>query len=95
MRKLIFREGNGVCSLNSKDRWDTVYHILNGCDRICPEYIVRRNLIVNRLVESINLNCRIIGEVQEDKQIKIIATEDNNDKPFHSQVRSDIWYWTD
>jgi hypothetical protein len=30
MMKLIFREENGVCSLCSKDRQDTVYHILNG-----------------------------------------------------------------
>jgi hypothetical protein len=59
------------------------------------EYTVRHNLIVNRLSEAIKLNCRIIGEVQENKQVRITATEGKNDKLFHSQIRPDIWHWTD
>jgi hypothetical protein len=34
MRKLIFREGNGICGICQKDKQDTIYHILNGCNRM-------------------------------------------------------------
>jgi hypothetical protein len=94
MRKLIFHDGNGVCGLCPKDRQDTVYHILNECDGMAGDYTTRHNLIVNRLVEAIKLNYRIIGEVNENTTVKITSTEGKNDKPFHSQIRPDIWYWT-
>jgi hypothetical protein len=94
MPKLIFREGNGVCGLCRKDRQDTVYHILNGFERMAGDYTTRHNLIVNRLVEAIKLNCRILGEVNENTTVKITATEGKDDKPCHSQIRPDIWYWT-
>jgi hypothetical protein len=90
MRKLIFHDGNGVCGLCRKDRQDTVYHILNGCERMAGDYTTRHNLIVNRLVEAIKLNCRILGEVNENTTVKIASTEGKNDKPFHSQIRPDI-----
>jgi hypothetical protein len=70
MRKLIFREANGVCGLCPKDRQDTVYHILNECKRMCGEYTVKHNLIMNRLVEAIKLNCNIFGDVQENTRLK-------------------------
>jgi hypothetical protein len=57
MRNFIFREGNRICGICQKDRHDTVYHILNGCDRMCGDYIARHNLIVDRLSEAIKLNC--------------------------------------
>jgi hypothetical protein len=94
MRKLIFHDGNGVYGLCRKDRQDIVYHILNGCEGMEGDYTIRHNLIVNRLVEAIKLNCRIIGEVNENTTIKITPTEGKDDKPFHSQIRPDIWYWT-
>jgi hypothetical protein len=37
------------------------------------DYTVRHNLIVNRLVEAIKFNLRIIGEVNENTQVKITA----------------------
>jgi hypothetical protein len=49
------------------------------------EYTVRHNLIVNRLSEAIKLNCRIIGEVHENTQVKITAAEGKDDNHFHSQ----------
>jgi hypothetical protein len=55
MRKLIFREGNGICGICQKDRQDTVSHILNECDKMCWDYIARHNLIVDRLSEQSNL----------------------------------------
>jgi hypothetical protein len=58
------------------------------------DYTTRHNLRVNRLVEAIKLNCRIIGEVNENRTVKITPTEGKDDKPFHSQIRPDIWYWT-
>jgi hypothetical protein len=61
---------------------------------MAEDYTVRHNLIVNRLSEAIKLNCGIIGEVNDDTIVKIIAAEGKNDKPFHSQIRPDIWYWT-
>jgi hypothetical protein len=45
------------------------------------------------LIEK-KLNCRIIGEVNENITVKIKAIEGKDDKPFHSQIRPDIWYWT-
>jgi hypothetical protein len=88
--KINIREGNRVCGLCRKDRQDKVYHILNGCDRMTGEYTVRHNLIVNRLVEAIKLNCNIIGKVNENTTVKIRATEGRDDKPFHSPIRPDI-----
>jgi hypothetical protein len=42
---------------------------------LAGEYTVRHNLIVNRLVEAIKLNCRIIGEGNENITVKITPTE--------------------
>jgi hypothetical protein len=52
----------------SKGRQDTVYHILNGCDKMCRDYIARHNLIVDSLVEAIKLNRNLKSEVYENKQ---------------------------
>jgi hypothetical protein len=75
MRKLIFREGKGICGICHKDKQDTVYHILNGCKRMCGDYIARHNLIADRLVEAINLNCHYEGEIYENRQVKLSRTK--------------------
>jgi hypothetical protein len=94
MRKLIFREGKGICGIYQKDRQDTVYHILNECDRMCLDYIARHNLIVNRLVKAIKLNWNLKSQVHEDKHVRISQEESKHNKPYHALVRPAIWYWT-
>jgi CO dehydrogenase/acetyl-CoA synthase alpha subunit len=61
---------------------------------MAADYTTRHNLIVNRLVEAIKLICRIIGEANENTTVKITSIEGKDHKPFHSQIRPDIWYWT-
>jgi hypothetical protein len=94
MRKLIFREGNLICGICQKDRQDTVNYILNGCNRMCTDYISRHKLIFDRLSEAIKLNCNLASEVFENTQVKISPKEGKNNKPYHTLVRPDIWYWT-
>jgi hypothetical protein len=94
MRKLILREGNGICGICQKNRQDTVYHILNGCDKMCGDYIARDNLIVDRLSEAIKLNCNLAREIFENTQVKISPKDGKNNKPYPTLVRPDIWHWT-
>jgi selenophosphate synthetase-related protein len=42
---------------------------------MCRYNIARQNLIVDRIVEAIKLNCNIVGEVYEDKQVKISTAD--------------------
>jgi hypothetical protein len=57
------------------------------------DYIERNNLITDRLIEAIKLNCHIIGNALENMQVKISITEGKNTKPFKSSIRSDLWHW--
>jgi hypothetical protein len=91
MRKLIFRGGKGICGICQKDRQDTVYHILNGCDRMYRDYIARHNLIIDRLSEAIKLTCNLASEEFQDTQVKISPKESKNNKSYHTLVRPDIW----
>jgi hypothetical protein len=34
MRRLIFRQGNGICKICNRDRQDTTYHMLNACSKM-------------------------------------------------------------
>jgi hypothetical protein len=75
MGKLIFREGNRICSLCHKDRQDTVYHMLKYCKQMCRDYFARNSSNVDRLVEAVKLNSHYIEDIYENREVKISAAD--------------------
>jgi hypothetical protein len=44
LKHLLFHEGNGICRICSRDRQDTIYHILNACPKFTGYYTEGGNL---------------------------------------------------
>jgi hypothetical protein len=48
MPKLIVGEGSEICNLCPKNRQDTIYHFLNGFNRMVENFTMSHNFIVDR-----------------------------------------------
>jgi chromosome condensin MukBEF ATPase and DNA-binding subunit MukB len=78
MRKLIFGEGNRICKLCQKDQENTVFHILNGSNRMVGNYTASHNLIIDPLSEAIKLNCNVMDALHENETVLITTSEGKN-----------------
>jgi hypothetical protein len=38
MKRVIFKQGDGLCRICNRDRQDTVYHMLNACGKMTGYY---------------------------------------------------------
>jgi hypothetical protein len=95
LKRLFFHEGNGICRICQRERQDAIYHILNACPKFTGYYTERHNMVVNKLEETINL---LVPNHQENFKNKIIKIDKEcmkNDREVKSQIRPDIWFWSE
>jgi hypothetical protein len=95
MKHLLFHEGNGICRICSRDRQDTIYHILNARPKFTGYYTERHNMVVSKLVEAINLLVPDHEEIFQNKIITVRKELTKNDREVKSQLRPDIWFWSE
>jgi hypothetical protein len=68
MRRLIFKQGNGICRICNKNRQDTTYQMLNACNKMTGYYTQRHDAVVDRLEEAINM---LVKEAEKFFKIKL------------------------
>jgi hypothetical protein len=95
LKHLLFHEGNRICRICQRDRQDTIYHIVNACQKFTGYYTERHNMVVNKLEEAINLLEPNQGEIFKNKIIKIDKELTKNDREVKSQVRAYIGFWSE
>jgi hypothetical protein len=86
LKHLLFHEGNGICRICSRDRQDTIYHILNACPKFTGYYTERHNMVVSKLVEAINLLVPDHEEIFQNKIITIRKELTKNNREVKSQI---------
>jgi hypothetical protein len=95
LKHLLFNEGNRVCRIWRKDRQETIHHILNVCPKYTGNYTERHNMVVKKLEEAINLLAPNHKGIFKNKIITIDKELTKNDRVVKSQIRPDIWFWSE